>query len=377
MKLQQSHWTADHGWQAERGADADRAQLVLVFGDRYALAQPAVVDELRAMHPAAELIGCSTSGEIRGTRVYDASVVATALQLERTRVRTARVCLADAGNGHEAGRRLAHALLGPDLVHVLVFSDGLRVNGSALVRGLEEALPTGVTISGGLAGDAARFETTLVCVDGAAREGGIAAVGCYGAGLRVGCASLGGWDTFGPDRLVTHAEGNVLHELDGRPALALYKTYLGSYAADLPSSGLLFPLSVRTGTGDGVVRTILGIDEAAGSITFAGDIPEGSYARLMKANFDRLIDGASRAATASRIGIDEAPAELAILISCVGRKLVLGQRTEEEIECVREVLGDDTVLTGFYSYGEISPFTPSARCELHNQTMTVTTLAEN
>lgn len=377
MKLEQSHWTAEASWQRTHASlNGAAAQLVLVFGDRYALERPDVLEELSAIHPDAELIGCSTSGEIRGTRVYESSVVATALHLERTDVRTARVCLVDAGHGLEAGRRLARALLGPELVHVLVFSDGLRVNGSALVRGLEEGLPAGVTVSGGLAGDAARFGSTLVCVDGAARSGGVAAVGFYGASLHIGCASLGGWDTFGPDRLVTRSDGNVLHELDDRPALALYKTYLGDYAADLPSSGLLFPLSVRTGSGAGVVRTILGIDEAAGSITFAGDIPEGSYARLMKANFDRLIDGASRAASASHAGLGAAPTELAILISCVGRKLVLGQRTEEEIESVREVVGDGAILTGFYSYGEISPFTPSARCELHNQTMTVTTLSE-
>jgi hypothetical protein len=60
----------------------------------------------------------------------------------------------------------------------------------------------------------------------------------------------------------------------------------------------------------------------------------------------------------------------------VGRRLVLRQRIEEEVEAVREVLGGAPVMTGFYSYGEISPLNPSARCALHNQTMTVTTLTE-
>jgi hypothetical protein len=177
---------------------------------------------------------------------------------------------------------------------------------------------------------------------------------------------------------VTRSQGNKLHELDGRSALELYKRYLGEHAAGLPATGLLFPLCLRRG-GDGheVVRTILSIDEAEGSITFAGDVPEGSVARFMKANFDRLIEGASGAARATLDAARGHAPELALLISCVGRKLILKQRVEEEVEGVREVLGPSPVLAGFYSYGEISPFTPDARCDLHNQTMTITTFREN
>ena len=205
----------------------------------------------------------------------------------------------------------------------------------------------------------------------------IAAVALYGRGLRVGFGSLGGWDPFGPERVITKAHGNVLHELDGHSALGLYEKYLGEHARELPASGLLFPLSLRAKPGDTpVVRTILAIDRAAQTMTFAGDVPEGAYARLMKANFDRLIDGAVGAARTGYQSIGSATPELALLISCVGRKLVLRQRIEEEVEGVRDVLGAGTVLAGFYSYGEISPFTPGAKCELHNQTMTITTLSE-
>jgi hypothetical protein len=198
----------------------------------------------------------------------------------------------------------------------------------------------------------------------------------YGDRIRIGYGSLGGWDAFGPERVITRASGNILYELDQQPALALYKKYLGEYAKDLPASGLLFPLSLRTGAGESVVRTILGVNEAELSLTFAGDMPQGGYARLMKANFDRLIDGAVGAAQTSYEAIGKNSPDLAILISCVGRKLVLKQRIEEEVEGVREVLGPKTVLAGFYSYGEISPFNPSAKCELHNQTMTITILSE-
>jgi hypothetical protein len=252
----------------------------------------------------------------------------------------------------------------------------LKVNGSQLVEGLTSGLPH-VTVTGGLAGDGTRFQETLVICGDEARSRVIAAIGFYGPRIHIGCASLGGWDSFGPDRLITKASGNVLYELDGQSALDLYKRYLGDHARNLPASGLLFPLSVRRSDSDEpIVRTILAVDEAAQSMTFAGDMPVGAHARLMKANFDRLIDGATGAARASR-GVNGSAAEVALLISCVGRRLVLKQRTEEEVDAVRDVLGPRVPLAGFYSYGEISPFVASARCQLHNQTMTVTTLSEH
>ncbi|HWB82394.1 MAG TPA: FIST C-terminal domain-containing protein, partial [Nannocystaceae bacterium] len=222
-----------------------------------------------------------------------------------------------------------------------------------------------------------RFGTTLVVANEPASEGVVAAIGFYGDRLRIGYGSLGGWDPFGPERLITRARGNVLFELDGQCALELYRTYLGSHADELPAAALRFPLMLRGKPGEpGLVRTILGIDDVAGSMRFAGEMPEGGYARLMKANFERLIDGAQGAAERSLAQLDAPGAELALLISCVGRKLVLRQRVDEEIDSVREVVGPTATLAGFYSYGEICPVAPDAGCELHNQTMTITTFRE-
>ncbi|MDE2491417.1 MAG: FIST C-terminal domain-containing protein [Elusimicrobia bacterium] len=375
MKTFQSRWTAGAGWTPALGGGLSRAQLVLVFGGGRTLEEASRLAELREAFPEARVFGCSTAGEILDTTVSDDTIAVTAVEFERTFLRGTRVRVGDPAESFSAGRRLSESLPGEGLTHVLVLSDGLGVNGSELVKGLTSALPAGVTVTGGLSGDGARFERTSVVWDGAAERGTVAAVGLYGDGLRVGYASLGGWDPFGPERLITRSKGNVLYELDGQSALDLYKKYLGAHASGLPATGLLFPLSLRANGADtGVVRTILSVDEKEKSMTFAGDVPEGALARLMKANFDRLIDGASGAAQKCRDG--RADAELALLISCVGRKMVLKQRVEEEVEGVRDVLGAGPALTGFYSYGEISPFTPSARCELHNQTMTITTLSE-
>jgi len=258
----------------------------------------------------------------------------------------------------------------------LILSEGLDINGEALVRGLGEKQAATVSVSGGLSADGEHFKETVVFVDREARTNTVAAIGLYGSRLKVGCGSLGGWDSFGPERQITRSSGNVLYELDGKSALALYKRYLGDHAADLPASGLLFPLSLRTrALSAPVVRTILSVNETEQSLTFAGDVPVGGYVRLMKANFDRLIDGAVGAGRVSTEALGT-PADLALLISCVGRRMVLRQRVEEEVEGVRDIVGSGAAITGFYSYGEISPFTPQARCELHNQTMTVTTFSE-
>ncbi len=376
MRVEQQHWNRQRGWLASSAERQEDAHLVLAFGAPAAIGQTSVWTDLRAKWPRARIVGCSTAGEIIGTEVIDDSVVATAFWFARSRVECESVLLKDFEDSRAAGAALAAKLAPHGLRHVFLVSEGLKVNGSELVRGMVQCLPPQVALTGGLAGDGKRFERTLVSLDNPPDGGCIVAIGFYGAGLRIGFGSLGGWDPFGPERLVTRSRGAVVYELDGHPALSLYKSYLGEHAAQLPSSGLLFPLTVRQGAERGVVRTILAVDEGAQSVTFAGDVPEGAYGRLMRANFDRLVDGASDAARTGYEALGGATPDVAILVSCVGRKLVLQQRIEEEVEGVRDALGERTVLTGFYSYGEIAPFTARAPCELHNQTMTVTTLLE-
>jgi hypothetical protein len=377
MQIEQTRWMDGKGWTpASPGRLGQDVQLVFLFGSPACLKEAAWQIDIVNAYPNAHRIGCSTAGEILGNEVTDDSLVATAIAFEHTSLHGASLKINDTHGSYQAGEMLAKSLPRESLVHVLVFSDGQNVNGSGLVAGMTEHLPPGVTLTGGLAGDGDRFQETLVLWDGPPESNRIAALGLYGGRIKVGFGSLGGWDPFGPERLVTRSQGSVLYELDGQPALALYKKYLGEYAKDLPASGLLFPLSLKTAANESIVRTILGINEDENSLTFAGDMPSGGHVRLMKANFDRLIDGAVGAAQTSYEAIGKTSPELALLISCVGRKLVLKQRIEEEVEGVQEVLGQETVLAGFYSYGEISPFNPSAKCELHNQTMTITTLSE-
>jgi hypothetical protein len=351
---------------------------VLLFGDRLHLADENVIEPLRQRFPDAHIVSCSTGGEILGDLVLEDAVVATVLRFDATRVVPVERELHGPNESFAAGYALARELPEADLRHVLLFSEGLGVNGSALADGLAKGLPAGVTVTGGLAADGERFEKTVVGLDREPAPGRIVAVGLYGDGLRIGMGSLGGWENVGERFLVTRSEGNVLFELDGQPALTLYKKLIGAHAYGLPATGLLYPLNVVSTTpGEpGVVRTLLTVDEAAKSLTFAGDVPEGRFVQLMKANLDRLIDAAGGAASRSVESLEGSAPDFVLLVSCIGRKLLLQRRTGEEVRSARRVFGPQATLTGFYSYGELSPMTPSARCELHNQTMTITTLSE-
>lgn len=377
MELTTLLYAPHAGWSAPFPPLDSEQTLVLVFGAAGYADQPAPLHQLAAAYPRSVLLGCSTAGEILDGRLYDDSLVVAVVRFTRTRLQRASAPVQSAIDSYAAGSAIARDLAGVDLRAVLVTSDGHNVNGSDLVRGLNAGLPDTVVVTGGLAGDGPRFQRTWLLSGGVPRAGFVAAVGLYGDAVRVAHGSKGGWDIFGPERRVTRSEGNVLYELDGRPALDLYKRYLGERAMELPASALLFPLSLRTTPTDPhpVVRTILAVDEQRNALVFAGDIPNGALAQLMRANFDRLIEGASDAAGHLGLrGISSGPL-LCIAVSCVGRRLVLGERAEEELEATIDMLPVGARQVGFYSYGELSPLV-SGRCELHNQTMTLTAIQE-
>ncbi len=378
MKVEQLKWTKNEGWKFYSEFDyKEKTQLVLAFGQREIIQNAEHYQVLRLIYPNANIIFCSTSGEILDTKVSDDTIVVSALYFEHTPIKVTNTTLKSSEESYDAGKTIAKELFKEDIVHILVFSDGQIVNGSELVRGINDNIQIQIPVCGGLAGDNARFEKTVVGLNAVPKEGQVTAVGFYGSNLKVGHGSMGGWSVFGPERTITKSKANVLYELDNQSALQLYKIYLGEQANGLPGTALLFPLSIRSSvSGESIVRTILSINEAEQSMIFAGDIPQGAKAQLMFANFNKLIDGAILAANYSLMRNDYSDPEFALLISCVGRKLLLKHRVEEEVEEVRGVLGTKVPMSGFYSNGEISPLVESPVCELYNQTMTITTYTE-
>jgi hypothetical protein len=377
MQVETLMWFPRLGWQGNRDqSHASSYPLVLYFGGSKLTNYSELIADLHSFYPKADIVGCSTGGEISGDEVNDDSLAVMAISPRYSRVQIARTFVENVSQSFDCAEKLANQLLGSDLKHVLVLSDGLHVNGTRLVEGFLSILPKQVMLTGGLAGDGADFAHTFVGYNSAPEEKQIIAIGFYGEKFRSYFGSMGGWESFGPERRITRSKGNILYELDGKPALELYKSYLGEEANRLPSSALFYPLTIKASAESehAIVRTIVGVNESEQSMTFAGDVPENFVARLMRGSKELLVEGAEKAANQAKEGHPDAVA--AILISCIGRKLLLGQYISEEVAAVCDALGSDIKTVGFYSYGEICPQSFTHQCDLHNQTMTITLLGE-
>ncbi len=379
MKLQTFQFTKAKGWSIDQLPQLDSENtLVLIFAAPEFADDPHPLQEIANKFPNSKILGCSTAGEIYGSFISDHSISVAVVKFEKTKLKLISIPINTPAQSKEVGTQIAHHLKQDDLRGIFVLSEGLNINGSELVAGLNSINNKKIIITGGLAGDGDQFQKTWSFVNGKIQTNMISALGLYGEHIQIGLGSRGGWDIFGIERRITRSHNNILYELDGKPALQLYKEYLGEKASELPASGLLFPLAIRKDTASPqVVRTILKIDEKENSLTFAGDMPIGYLAQLMRANFDRLISGATKAGqlVLESVSIPKNDPVLLISISCVGRRLLLGERAEEETESVLEIFPGNTQQIGFYSYGELSPHTKGT-CDLHNQTMTLTSLSE-
>lgn len=358
------------------------ANLVLVFGSVKRFSEGKLQGFLKSRYPTAQLIGCTTSGEINPNGVFDDSIQITAIQWEKTVQRVAQTKMSGMQSSFEAAAGLAKQLKADTLRTVLVISDGLNVNGSELLKGFQSVLGD-VPIVGGLAGDGGAFVKTLQLYNDTISDNLVIAVGLYGSALITASGALGGWKPYGPPRTVTKSEKNVVFEMDGKPALPLYRMYIGeAFSKGLPGTGLKFPLAVIEEGKREVekIRTLLAIDTKNNSLTFAGNVEEGETVRLCQTNHDRLVDGAGAAANLVMDGLSANKTNqtgLALCVSCVGRKGVMAELVGDEIKLVQQILGPQTSLTGFYSYGELAPRPNTTDSVLHNQTMTIGYLSEN
>lgn len=354
----------------------EQAQLVIALAAAQTYFTQAQIDQLHEQFTAAQIIYSSTAGEIFQEFIIEDTLMVIALRFDKTDIATACVNIGEVKNSYEAARQLVHQLPKENLKHILIFSDGNQVNGSQLVKGLNEATQGLVKITGGLAGDGARFQKTLVGLNQIPKEGNIAAIGFYGHSIKITHGVHGGWEPFGPDRTITHSTENKLLEIDDKNALALYKYYLGDDAQHLPASALLYPLSITLPDSTyPLVRTILSINEVEKSMVFAGELPVGAKVRLMKSNTSSITTAAALAVQNVLEDSTVSP-EFVFVVSCIGRKLMLGSRAEEELETIHNNFPGTTVIAGYYSYGEIAPFPKEQTCQLHNQTITLTSFYE-
>jgi len=369
----------DGKWDNEFDTSLDSTNtLIMIFASLAESKVKKEVSEIDKLFSKSVIIGASTSGEIFENEVLDDTIVISISKFQSTKLQHLSCNTINNDTSYSDGVGIAKKLYKDELKGIFILSDGLKTNGSKLTQGISSVLKSLIVVSGGLAGDKDRFEKTWVIENGNLKEFTICAVGFYGDNIHFEAASKGGWNTLGLSRTVTKSKDNILYELDDKPALQIYKRYLGEKAKELPASGLLFPLELKENVDseESKVRTVLSVDESSQSITFAGDIPQNSKVTLMKANFNRLVAGAEKSAESLNLSSYNNEPLLCVAVSCVGRKLLLKSRIDEEIEAVKDVLPENTNLIGFYSYGEISPLV-SGLCDLHNQTMTLTAIWES
>lgn len=379
MKTVQLRRNIDSDWQYLGENIPLSKPLVLVFGNRYLLESNKIYQEIKEIFNDGEIVFGSSAGDISSHSVDDDGITITAIEFEKSSFAIKTVNVKDDNqfvNSYEAGYALIQQFDKENLKYVLVISDGSVINGSQLANGMNKVTNNDILITGALCSDAARFEKTICSYNENPKSGEIVAIGLYGEHLEISFAINDGWTPFGPERIVTKSKDNILYELDHKPALDLYKKYLGEKSKELPAAALLFPLKVKSSNEqESIVRTILNINEKDNSMILAGDIAENSTVQLMMTNVDSIINAAEIAANKANHQREKSP-ELAILVSCIGRKLVLDQRVEEEVDEVVEVVGNKTTICGLYSYGEIAPFNGENNCQLHNQTMTITLISE-
>lgn len=381
MELHTFQYLKNQGWTKPFPKIDSKNTLAIIFASPEYKNNISPLQEFAEFYKDSHIIGCSSSGEIYKDTVHDQSLSVALIRFDSTALRSFKIENKDIKDSLTSGKKIADSLNHDKLRSVFVLSEGLNVNGSELAKGLNNLKTNDIIITGGLGGDGHDFKQTWTIYKGQICYDTIVAVGFYGNKVNINYASRGGWDMFGPERRITHAVDNKLYEIDSQPALALYKQYLGDRAKELPSSGLLFPLGIRKDQNDQtqLVRTILSVDEKEQSLTFAGDMPKGYLAQFMRANFDRLITSAGESGEDIKKSHNlktKSGDILCLAISCVGRRLLLGERSEEEIEAVLKNLPQGSQMIGFYSYGELSPHS-SKECSLHNQTMTLTTLNED
>ncbi|QYJ67558.1 FIST signal transduction protein [Flavobacterium litorale] len=377
MKIVQAYKLKDNNWNYYGEKQTLNNPLVLAFGNRYLLENKDVLADIRNEFPYEHIVFGSSAGEIINIDVVEESITVLAIEFEKSSFVIKRDNILDHNKDTlSLGTALSAKMPKENLKHLFIVSEGSFMSGTSLIKGFEHGFDKDIPMTGGLCGDDTRFERTLASYKEDPKEGEIILIGFYGDSLEISFASHGGWLGFGPERIITKSDGNVLYEIDDQPALELYKKYLGDKVEKLAESTLFYPLNViAPGRKDAVVRTILSIDTEKQAMIFADNVPENSRVQLMMASADGISQGAYNAAKLAMQNREKKP-QLAIPVSCIGRKLVLSQRMEEEAELIKQLVGENTAIAGFYSYGEIAPFYGNTSCEFHNQTMTLTLISE-
>lgn len=349
------------------------ADLVFVFGSVGILETPNFYSVLKDSFPNAHICGASCGSSILSESLVSDQCTILAIQFKAAQVRNLKVKISDRhdvdGVIHEIHK---HFPLN-NLKGLCILVDGFAINSGGLISNLTKKFPS-VPIFGGLASDGDAMITSCVMNNGIGEKGIISVSGFYGESLSISTALAGGWQRFGPERLITKSHDNILEEIDGKKAVQLYKEHLQKEHLNLPHDGLMLPLSVypKDHPELGKTRSVIGITDDEKALVFAGDVPKGHQARFMTSSIQSLCRGAEEAVATLKPNGDG----FAIAFSCIGHHMFLSSMTEDELDVLTGCLGPNIPLVGFYSNGEICPIGGKHESALHNQTTAIALITE-
>ena len=343
------------------------------------------LDQLIKLFPYSHFSGASGAGEICGDEITDDEMVINIIKFSNGNdFKQFEISLATPCDSVKTGAEIAQLLNEFNATGAVLFSDGLNVDGALIVDSINRNLKNPVQIIGGLAGDGVDFKETYVLNDQKIQSHKLTII-AFKNSIKLATIAHGGWERFGLKYTITKSVANVVYEIDHKPALDFYKEYLGKEADKLPASGLHFPLMVfpKSDNDEAVVRTLLAVDHVQKSLTFAGSILQGSVIDIMKSTSKSLIHSTDLNSEYLNFALGDnkifnKPDQLlfSLIISCVGRRLTLGIKTEEELLGFKDMKSKNIFQSGFYSYGEISS-NEKKTCSFHNQTLTQALIWEN
>jgi hypothetical protein len=362
----------DAAKQALENAGLEKPDFVFMFAsvghDQHSL--------LRAVREAtggAPLSGCSGEGTISGDYADESnfSVVVMVISSEELRWRNG-LATGLGADSYATGQLVAQSLssdLGADSVGLFVFPDGTTVNFDHFFAGLEANLTSDrfLPFWGGGAGDnLAMVQTYQYCDDEVVSDGVAYALLSGEAHL---ASTIGiGYIPIGGERTVTRSQGNVIYEIDGKPALEVLQEYLPDLAlADdwgryIPTFGLSFraPSYMKDGymkDEEYLLRGINSVNTADGSVSLQTDVQEGSSVWFSSRDKEKITTGFDRMAEQIKEELGGAQPKLVFHFDCCsrGRLMFRDQEKVQLLRLFRQAVGPEVPWAGFYTYGEIGP----------------------
>ena len=365
--------------------------VAIVFASQR-LEYQALLNGIHAVIGDVPMVGGTTAGEISASGLGSDTIVLCLMASDSLsfHVASASGMKNDEEDcGRRLGEKITHDIKMDKAKSLILFPDGMGGDGVSLLKGLQSVLGADFEMVGGFLGDDGRFKETFQFYNGKCYRGDlVTALMISGEDQFVTSTGVrSGFESIGGRIYCTKANKNVVEKFEDVRALDFYKDLLGEERSKrLPEICLEYPFGLidsKATIGEHEyfqLRCGLQVNEKEGSITLAGSIPEGSAITLTTASRADIINGARQAAIQAQEGLMGALPQLVLMFSCIGRKLVLGRRTSEEIDIVKQVFGENVPIIGFYTYGEIGPLDKNQKelqaARFHNETVVLWVLGK-